>query len=714
MTNELMASVPENEKEIGDDPTLNDAIIFRPTKHKPVKMHIEDINDDGLLELCKRILRLWKIEVEGGFDGEPIKRFIKRIGKKRNSGKFRNFRDLYSGLQVAWERAEVRIQKERADWERGGKVGDAPNDLFMNGVDLVGQVEDYEETSEAYKKLMKMVGLEKVKEEAKRIVGLVRMNRGRELEGKEPMDIHLNRIIIGPPGTGKTTAAKLLAEIIEDVGYVSEKPFTLLDAKEWADGYPIVSIDEASGRVLILDDFHKLLTSDMYNAGDASYVDKTIFKAIDALINGSPTEPNLYRGFILVGRSESLRETLSKVNPTLQSRFPLEDALEIESFTKEQLEEILDNRIKELKLSTTPNAREVAIQTLERVKDRPGFKYARNIIDLVDRAQNTYRTRVSRLVLQGHEAPSEIVLEPEDFDKDWMKNSAAGPSCVDLFEEFVGFEKVTQRFEGYRSIVAGMRLHGKDPTTSIPFTFVFKGPPGSGKTSTARKIGQIFYDMGFLTSNKVYDCSATDLVAEYIGHTGPKVRAAMDKALGKVLFIDEAYRLACSPGDSDSFREEAIVEMVDCLTKPRYMGKLIVILAGYTEDMDRLLRSNRGLKSRFATEIVFPQLTPKQCLQFLGQQVGKMDITIRDREVPTAEEKAKVNRLFSKLSATSNWANGRDVETLGQTIIGEVYRMEGMRGTKSKRLQVSTRELIVFLQNMLRERLAGEKQEEYY
>jgi hypothetical protein len=184
----------------------------------------------------------------------------------------------------------------------------------------------------------------------------------------------------------------------------------------------------------------------------------------------------------------------------------------------------------------------------------------------------------------------------------------------------------------------------------------------------------------------------------------------MDKALGKVLFIDEAYRLAPT-GSKGSFHEEAVGELVDCLTKPKYMHKMVVILAGYTDDMDYLLRSNRGLKSRFATEINFPLLTPNQCLKFLGNLVGKMGITIRDRTEPTPKEKAKVQRLFEKLSATKSWGNGRDVETLAQSIIGEVYRREGQRGTKSKRLQISTKELIVFLQDMLRERLAGEMEE---
>lgn len=94
-------------------------------------------------------------------------------------------------------------------------------------------------------------------------------------------------------------------------------------------------------------------------------------------------------------------------------------------------------------------------------------------------------------------------------------------------------------------------------------------------------MGQVFYDMGFLSTPEVHECSSTDLVAPFVGQTGPKTIKLLEKALGKVLFIDEAYRLA-----EGVYAAEAISELVDSLTKPRFAGKIIVILAGY-EEKDR-------------------------------------------------------------------------------------------------------------------------------
>jgi AAA+ superfamily predicted ATPase len=94
-------------------------------------------------------------------------------------------------------------------------------------------------------------------------------------------------------------------------------------------------------------------------------------------------------------------------------------------------------------------------------------------------------------------------------------------------------------------------------------------------------MGQIYYDMGFLATKEVVEASVTDLIGEYLGQTGPKTIKMFEKARGKVLFIDEAYRLGQGP-----FAKEAIDEIVDCLTKEDFIGRIVVILAGYQEEID--------------------------------------------------------------------------------------------------------------------------------
>lgn len=198
---------------------------------------------------------------------------------------------------------------------------------------------------------------------------------------------------------------------------------------------------------------------------------------------------------------------------------------------------------------------------------------------------------------------------------------------------------------------------------------------GTGKTTTARKMGQVFYNMGFLSTADVHECSATDLVAGYVGQTGPKTIQLLEKALGKVLFVDEAYRLG-----EGAFATEAINELVDSLTKPRFAGKLIVILAGYEDSMNKLLSVNEGLSSRFSEEVIFTNMEPKDCWQLLQQYLEKTGIAIDQTD--TLAPLSEIISLFRELSGMPSWGNGRDVQTISKSIMGATFRNAGTSTTK--------------------------------
>lgn len=182
-------------------------------------------------------------------------------------------------------------------------------------------------------------------------------------------------------------------------------------------------------------------------------------------------------------------------------------------------------------------------------------------------------------------------------------------------------------------------------------------------------MGQIFYDMGFLATDEVVECSATDLVGQFVGQTGPKTHKLLEKALGKVLFIDEAYRLA-----EGQYAQEAMDELVDCLTKPKFAQKLIVILAGYDEDINRLMSSNPGLTSRFAETVNFNHLPPASCLDLFQaclRKASKLDSSVIQE--PSALFRSTLLELFNCLTRLPAWANARDVQTLAKSVINKVF-----------------------------------------
>lgn len=179
-------------------------------------------------------------------------------------------------------------------------------------------------------------------------------------------------------------------------------------------------------------------------------------------------------------------------------------------------------------------------------------------------------------------------------------------------------------------------------------------------------MGKVFYDMGFLSAAKVVQCSATDLIGQYVGHTGPKVQKKLESAMGKVLFIDEAYRLA-----EGHFATEAMDELVDCMTNPKYAKKTIIILAGYDKDIDRLLSMNPGLTSRFPETVFFKHMEPTVCRQLLIQDLQRRSDTPLDLSVlepPSPELGGQILGLFANLAKFESWGNGRDVKYLADAM----------------------------------------------
>lgn len=142
------------------------------------------------------------------------------------------------------------------------------------------------------------------------------------------------------------------------------------------------------------------------------------------------------------------------------------------------------------------------------------------------------------------------------------------------------------------------------------FHMIFRGNPGTGKTTVARILGKIFHEMGVLSKGHLVEVERADLVGEYIGHTAQKTREMIKKALGGVLFIDEAYSL--TRGGEKDFGREAIDTLVKGMED--YRNSFVLILAGYDEEMGRFIRTNPGIPSRFPIQLHFPDYTLEQLL----------------------------------------------------------------------------------------------------
>jgi hypothetical protein len=390
-------------------------------------------------------------------------------------------------------------------------------------------------------------------------------------------------------------------------------------------------------------------------------------------------------------------------------RFALEDAFEFKDFTNPELRNILDSQLKMQELSATDTAKDVAMELLSRERNRPTFGNGGAVEYLLGQAKTRHIARI-----RGSRSPSVVVFEPQDFDPDFDRHLHADQNLDRLFEGIIGCKHIIDKMREYQKIARVMKARGEDARGVIPTNFIFKGPPGvltirrskghinshnsgTGKTTIARKIGQIYYEMGFLSSPKVEECSVSDLIGEYLGQTGPKTKKLFEKALGQVLLIDEAYRLC-----GDRFGQEAVDELVGLLTQDRFESKIVVILAGYEHDINKLLHDNRGLSSRFPEVISFVNISPKECIKILDEALRRKKVILPELRNPSSNGYSTLGKAVKYLSRLPLWANARDMETLAKRMISLVLTQLPESG-QSNELILHVNDAVNVLRHMLDE-----------
>jgi len=187
------------------------------------------------------------------------------------------------------------------------------------------------------------------------------------------------------------------------------------------------------------------------------------------------------------------------------------------------------------------------------------------------------------------------------------------------------------------------------------YHMIFKGNPGTGKTTVARLLAKLFQSMGLLSKGHLVEVERADLVGEYIGHTAQKTRELVKKALGGVLFVDEAYSLA--RGGEKDFGKEAIDTLVKAMED--YKNQFVLILAGYTLEIETFLLTNPGLPSRFPIQMVFPDYSIDQLIQIAEGMAKERDYTMLPQTVyklrqVLAQEKAESLYDFSNARFVRN------------------------------------------------------------
>ncbi|KAF2127934.1 P-loop containing nucleoside triphosphate hydrolase protein [Dothidotthia symphoricarpi CBS 119687] len=630
----------------------------------PLEMEFQDYTDEELQRIfCQYIDSKYRssMKIEGGMNGLYVRIVARRVGRGRGRDGFGNARAVQNKIGRITEQQAKRLRKQR-------KAGKLPDDNFLTKEDLIGpEPATTLKNNAAWTKLQKMIGLASVKQSVQSLLDGIQFNYQRELEEKPLVQYSLNRNFIGSPGTGKTSIAKLYGKILADIGLLSNGEVVIKNPADFVGN--VLGASEANTKGILASTVGKVLIIDeAYMLAGTSVADPYKAAVVDTIVAEVQSTPGEDRCVLLLGYKDQMEEMFRDANPGLARRFPIESAFVFEDFNDAELRQILDLKLKDIGFNATDQAKRVAMDVLQRARNRPNFGNAGEVDIILDRAKGEHQKNMSAGKSQDFDTFDAI-----DFDPDFDRGERAATNLPALFQNVVGCEDLIKQFQGYQTTAANMKALGMDPREQLPFNFLFKGPPGTGKTTTAQKMGKIFYDMGLLSQAKVVECSATDLIGQYVGQTGPKVQKLLEKALGKVLFIDEAYRLA-----EGAFATEAMDELVDCLTKPKFAQKLVTVLAGYDKDIDRLMSMNPGLTSRFPEAVIFSHLDPETCLELLIkvledlQKKKKAPLDLSVVEVLGSGLNELILDYFRKLSDLGSWGNARDVKSLAKSMFGKL------------------------------------------
>jgi SpoVK/Ycf46/Vps4 family AAA+-type ATPase len=504
----------------------------------------------------------------------------------------------------------------------------------------------------AEKILESLIGLTQVKQRIKEL------RSWALVAGENQKDTLLHMMFVGPTGTGKTTVARLLGELYCEMGILRRGQLVEVRASDLISDHVggtrarvIDRVENALDGVLFIDEAYMLNQSTANSFGG---------EALDALLGW--LEDHRDRLVVVFAGYKTPMLSLRRSNPGLVRRIPEDNIIEFPAYSVEELSAIMNKMAADRNLVFREEAAQVivgVIAGLTRGVDE-GFGNAGEIRNLLDAVE---RRRASRLVANGLPFDGPVMCEdiPERYRRMTASQAMKLEGALLGVEELVGLSSFKTHLKSlaYRSQLERVRSQynsGGENGAQLAH-WVFRGCPGTGKTTAARLVGQVFRDLGLLRSGHLVEVSRADLVAGYVGQTAlitmDKVKAALDG----VLFIDEAYALT-SGGFGGDFGQEAVDTLVKAMED--YRERLVVVAAGYPEPMNVFLQSNPGLSSRFSKVIDFPDYEVGELEAIFFGLVSKEGFVLNDG----AAQAVKVVLQRETMQSGGGFGNGRGVRRL--------------------------------------------------
>ena len=628
------------------------------------KKYVVDIMDDGSDELKEMLTCLWHgIE---SIMSAPL--FIKHYNYLTEAGGI-NEKDLlsrtssflaerYAGFDDELHLGELLREKTETE------VFEIYKGLI--GVDKYGFLVPVGSTliniGESEKKLNELIGLEGIKESIQKI-------KAYALSNKDSEDLNIHMCFLGNPGSGKTEVARYIAGILYENSILPSPKIVEVDRSGLVSQY-FGATAEKTRRVIASAMGGVLFIDEAYALGNNSDRDITDYgkEAIDTLVKAMED----YRGkfcVILAGYKNEMLKMLS-TNPGFKSR--IQFTLDFPNYSRAELKSITELMLKNRHYTMSDIALERVLDITDIKRKDANFANAREIRNMLDqvimcqnlRTVGSEDKELGLVDVNKYIQDSKIELPTTGTEKTIL-------SGEEELEQLIGLSSV-------KRMIRKIKAYAKKNVGSYGFNLhmCFQGNPGTGKTEVARILSRILYSAGVLPEAKLVETDSTGLLGRFVGETGPKTQRKIQEAMGGVLFIDEAYALCAgstASGTSGNYGDEAIAVLLKEMEDHR--GQFCVVLAGYKNEMEKMLNTNPGFKSRIQFSIDFPDYSREELGQIAASFLTAKKYEIADDALDRLLDVAEYYRQ------RPNFANARTIRSIvDQVILNQNLRAEDNEG----------------------------------
>lgn len=506
-----------------------------------------------------------------------------------------------------------------------------------------------------YKKIDELYILEESKDTLKKIIEYMRKYN----EKIEKQYIPFNMCIYSNNNETVSLVTSIISEAANFFNYVKAGALKTESLYNIEKTEQIEALYNAKNNIIVLKDFEVISNQ------DKMFKDKILYKIEENI------EKNQYITILVSKNKETLNQLL-------------------EQYTK------ISNNFEFEIIAINPDVQDVYKEILDKLKENNEVSDEFSI-KLLDYISVTYpNTELSYPEYRDKLYNKIIFNKKEKLTEEDIPEYQKTKTIEEIFNELnslVGLDNVKQVLKDLVSLIelknkTKNELNIKDTNLHM----VFLGNPGTGKTTVARIISQILYNLKYIKQDKLIEVSSKDLVAEYVGQTAPKTMAVIEKALGGVLFIDEAYSLASGNGQGNSYNEEAIATLIQAMEN--YRDNLVVIFAGYTKEMQAFLNANSGIVSRIGYTLDFKDYTEEELLKIFESMVKKSGFDVNQDALD------EVIRVIKEYKNTKNFGNARFIRNLYEKSV--IKHAANTKGKKSKKILKTITKKDISTENLIK------------